>query len=38
LVVSPTAFNKLTRTPVVLPITRGGNLGGVRNTCKMLSL
>ncbi|MGC1952226.1 MAG: type II toxin-antitoxin system PemK/MazF family toxin [Gammaproteobacteria bacterium] len=25
LVVSPTAFNKLTRTPVVLPITRGGN-------------
>ena len=25
LVVSPTAFNKLTRTPVVLPIIRGGN-------------
>jgi len=25
LVVSPTAFNNLTQTPVVLPITRGGN-------------
>ena len=25
LVVSPTAFNRLTRTPVVLPITRGGH-------------
>lgn len=25
LVVSPAAFNSLTRTPVVLPITRGGN-------------
>lgn len=25
LVVSPTAFNRLTRTPVVLPITCGGN-------------
>lgn len=25
LVVSPAAFNRLTRTPVVLPITRGGN-------------
>ena len=25
LVVSPTAFNRLTRTPVVLPITSGGN-------------
>src|SRR5262249_16461693 len=25
LVVSPTAFNRLTRTPVVLPITTGGN-------------
>jgi mRNA interferase ChpB len=25
LVVSPGAFNRLTRTPVVLPITRGGN-------------
>jgi mRNA interferase ChpB len=25
LVVSPTAFNRLTRTPVVLPITNGGN-------------
>jgi len=25
LVVSPTAFNQLTRTPVVLPITSGGN-------------
>jgi mRNA-degrading endonuclease toxin of MazEF toxin-antitoxin module len=25
LVVSPAAFNKLTRTPVVLPITSGGN-------------
>ncbi len=25
LVVSPTAFNRLTRMPVVLPITRGGN-------------
>lgn len=24
LVVSPTAFNRLTRTPVVLPITQGG--------------
>lgn len=25
LIVSPAAFNRLTRTPVVLPITRGGN-------------
>jgi mRNA interferase ChpB len=25
LVVSPTAFNRLTRTPIVLPITGGGN-------------
>lgn len=25
LVVSPTAFNQLTRTPIVLPITSGGN-------------
>lgn len=25
LIVSPTAFNRMTRTPVVLPITRGGN-------------
>jgi len=25
LVVSPAAFNRLTRTPVVLPITSGGN-------------
>ncbi|OIN81693.1 pemk protein [Mycobacterium malmoense] len=25
LIVSPTAFNRLTQTPVVLPITRGGN-------------
>lgn len=25
LIVSPLAFNRLTRTPVVLPITRGGN-------------
>ncbi|GFK94812.1 Endoribonuclease PemK [Fundidesulfovibrio magnetotacticus] len=25
LVVSPTAFNQLTRTPIVLPITTGGN-------------
>lgn len=25
LVISPTAFNRLTRTPVVLPITSGGN-------------
>jgi mRNA interferase ChpB len=25
LLVSPTAFNGLTKTPVVLPITRGGN-------------
>lgn len=25
LIVSPTAFNRLTRTPVVLPITGGGN-------------
>ena len=25
LVVSPSAFNRLTRTPVVLPITSGGN-------------
>jgi len=25
LVVSPTAFNRPTKTPVVLPITRGGN-------------
>lgn len=25
LVVSPTAFNRLTKTPVVLPITNGGN-------------
>lgn len=26
LIISPTAFNRLTRTPVVLPITSGGNL------------
>lgn len=26
LVVSPAAFNRLTRTPVVLPITSGGNI------------
>lgn len=25
LVISPTAFNRLTKTPVVLPITSGGN-------------
>ncbi len=25
LIVSPTAFNRLTRTPIVLPITSGGN-------------
>lgn len=25
LVVSPSAFNRLTKTPVVLPITQGGN-------------
>jgi len=25
LVVSPTAFNRLTRTPIILPITTGGN-------------
>lgn len=25
LIVSPTAFNRMTRTPVVLPITGGGN-------------
>jgi mRNA-degrading endonuclease toxin of MazEF toxin-antitoxin module len=25
LVVSPSAFNRLTRTPIVLPITSGGN-------------
>jgi mRNA-degrading endonuclease toxin of MazEF toxin-antitoxin module len=25
LIVSPTKFNRLTKTPVVLPITRGGN-------------
>jgi len=25
LIVSPAAFNRLTRTPIVLPITRGGN-------------
>ena len=25
LVVSPSAFNRLTKTPIVLPITRGGN-------------
>jgi mRNA interferase ChpB len=25
LVVSPLAFNRLTKTPIVLPITRGGN-------------
>ena len=25
LVVSPTVFNRLTRTPIVLPITSGGN-------------
>lgn len=25
LIVSPSAFNRLTRTPVVLPITSGGN-------------
>lgn len=26
LIVSPSAFNRLTRTPVVLPITGGGNV------------
>jgi mRNA-degrading endonuclease toxin of MazEF toxin-antitoxin module len=26
LIVSPAAFNRLTRTPIVLPITTGGNL------------
>ncbi len=26
LIVSPTAFNEVTKTPVVLPITRGGSL------------
>jgi len=25
LLVSPSAFNRLTKTPIVLPITRGGN-------------
>lgn len=25
LIVSPTSFNRLTKAPVVLPITRGGN-------------
>ncbi|PLR30841.1 pemk protein [Chimaeribacter californicus] len=25
LIVSPTAFNRVTRTPIVLPITSGGN-------------
>lgn len=25
LIVSPTAFNQLTKTPIVLPITNGGN-------------
>ena len=25
LIISPISFNKLTKTPVVLPITRGGN-------------
>jgi mRNA interferase ChpB len=25
LIISPAAFNRLTKTPVVLPITRGGN-------------
>lgn len=25
LIISPTAFNELTRTPIVLPITSGGN-------------
>jgi mRNA interferase ChpB len=25
MIVSPSAFNRLTKTPVVLPITRGGN-------------
>jgi mRNA interferase ChpB len=25
LIVSPSAFNRLTKTPIVLPITRGGN-------------
>lgn len=25
LLVSPTAFNRLTRTPIVVPITNGGN-------------
>ncbi|WP_430541648.1 type II toxin-antitoxin system PemK/MazF family toxin [Xanthomonas euvesicatoria] len=34
LIVSPSAFNRLTKTPVVLPITSGGNLGFSRHTCK----
>lgn len=29
LVVSPTAFNKLTQTPVVVPITRGGKFASM---------
>jgi mRNA interferase ChpB len=28
LIVSPSAFNRLTKTPVVLPITRGGSTTG----------
>lgn len=30
LVVSPTAFNRVTRVPVVLPITSGGNFARAR--------
>lgn len=29
LIVSPAAFNRLTRTPIVLPITSGGNFARV---------
>ena len=37
LVVSPAPFNKLTKTPIVLPITRGGNFARVAGFTVSLS-
>ena len=37
LVVSPTSFNRLTRTRVVVPITTGGNFAGIAGFAVALS-
>ena len=37
LVVSPSAFNRLTRVPIVLPITTGGNFARVRGFTVLLT-